>query len=305
VKGGEIDMIANGFGCVRGEKACDEIERDPEGRYSHAGDSMGAYLVRIRKTGLLSKEEEHALSRRVLMGDVLARGRMIEANLRLVVSIARRYIGRGLGIQDLIEEGNIGLIKAVERFRPTRGCRFSTYATYWIRQSMERAIANQSSTVRLPVHLGLDAWRLQKAERALRSELNKDPSITELSDRTGLSGRYVKRLTTISNKTISLEASRDEFDQPLIERLEDTVGRSPFEAMDRGERDKKMSEWFKLLEDNEREVLNLRFGLDGGDPLTLDAIGKRYGLTRERVRQIEARALGKMRAEAEKGDYLF
>lgn len=304
-------MLCNSGNCVevfeaRGlENAADRPGRAMETDGPGAGaDSISAYLSSLRKIPLLSADEEKTLSKGVLRGDDFARKRFIESNLRLVVSIARRYLMRGLPLQDLIEEGNIGLIKAVERFKPTKGCRFSTYATYWIRQSVERAIANQASTVRLPVHLGLDLWRVTKAERFLKSELNRAPSVNELSEKTGLSGRYVKKLTGINTKVYSIEASNDDFDKPLSERLEYSPEKSPFEIINSHEMGLKLDEWLKGLDANEREVLNLRFGLDGSDPETLDAVGKRYGITRERVRQIEARAINKMKKEADRSDVL-
>ncbi|MEK6531412.1 MAG: sigma-70 family RNA polymerase sigma factor [Deltaproteobacteria bacterium] len=300
-------MLCNTGNCV--EAVYDSgFEDAANGSLHEAGpsalstDSISAYLGSLRKIPLLSADEERTLSRGVLSGDNSARKRLIESNLRLVVSIARRYLMRGLPLQDLIEEGNIGLIKAVERFKPTKGCRFSTYATYWIRQSVERAIANQASTVRLPVHLGLDLWRVTKAERLLKSELNRTPSINELSEKTGLSGRYVKKLTGINTKVYSIEASNDDFDRPLSERLEDSPEKSPFEVVNSREMGLKLDGWLKGLDANEREVLNLRFGLDGGDPETLDAVGKRYGITRERVRQIESRAINKIKKSADRSD---
>ncbi len=300
----EAIMPYNTGNCVESYRGFeDEEDRSMQAIGQDAGtDSMSAYLANLRKVPLLSAEEERTLSKGVLRGDGAARKRLIESNLRLVVSIARRYLNRGLLLQDLIEEGNIGLIKAVERFSPAKGCRFSTYATYWIRQSVERAIANQASTVRLPVHLGLDLWRVSKAERLLKTELNRDPSVNELSEKTGLSGRYVKKLTGINTKVYSIEASNDGFDKPLSERLEYTPEKSPFELINSQEMGLKLDGWLKGLDANEREILNLRFGLDGANPETLDSVGKRYGITRERVRQIEARAISKMKKEADRTD---
>ncbi len=258
-------------------------------------DSVKAYFNGITKYPLLSPEEERVLARRIARGDREARKRMIEANLRLVVNIAKRYMHRGLPLQDLIEEGNIGLIKSVERFNEARGCKFSTYATYWIRQSVERAIANQASVVRLPIHVTTDLSRLVKATRELKSALGREPSVRELSERTGMSGRYVKKLTGIATKIYSLEATfSDDSDQTLLDRLEDENSPLPMEGIDAARRSELIEEWLERLDENEREIIRSRYGLDG-EPETLEKIGRRFGVTRERIRQIEVKALEKLK----------
>lgn len=271
-------------------------EGERQGPESGAMDSTRFYLNGIRKYPLLTQKEEKELARRISKGDKTARKRMIESNLRLVVSIAKRYPNRGLCFQDLIEEGNVGLIKAVERFRPSKGCRFSTYATYWIKQSVERAMANQAETVRLPVHVGIDLSKISKATRELTLAFNRQPTIDELSAKTGLSGRYVKKLSTIRSKSCSLDtALTDGSEQTLLEQLEDASLPTPMEMIDSVRRLAGVEKLLGMLDDNERVMLRLRFGFEQDEPHTLERIGKRFGVTRERARQIEVKALAKLR----------
>jgi len=275
-----------------------------EGERSLGASSLNSYFKDIRRIGLITGAEEKSLSRKIAKGDEDARSRMIEANLRLVVNIARRHLNRGLALQDLIEEGNIGLMKSVEKFKASKGCKFSTYATYWIRQSMERAIANQANTIRLPVHVTSDMAKIARAERELLTEESMTPSVKALAGRTGLPGRYVKRLSSISTKIYSLEASvNDDTDQALIDRLEDGTAPSPMAGVESIEAAARIREWLSGLDPGERRVITERFGLDGQEPRTLESVGREAGITRERVRQIEARALVKMRIMAESEDY--
>lgn len=262
-----------------------------------ASDSVTAYFHDLKQFPLLSLEEERALTKRVEAGDKTARKAMIEANLRLVVSIAKRYVSRGLPLQDLIEEGNIGLIKSVERFKPSIGCRFSTYATYWIRQAVERGLANQASTIRLPVHLSTDMLRLNKVARSLAITLQRDPTIAELAAACRLSGRYVKKLNSINQKVYSLDTftSSIDGDIPLSEKLPDETRLTPMEIIDEAARSDRIKQWLTLLDETEQTIIKMRFGFDNEDMHTLDSIGKLFGLTRERVRQLEARALAKLR----------
>lgn len=259
-------------------------------------DCVKMYFNGIKRFKLLTTEEEKTLATSIAKGDMAARRRMIETNLRLVVNIAKRYQNRGLPLQDLIEEGNIGLIKSVERFKATKECKFSTYATYWIKQAVERAIANQSGIVRLPIHVSADMSKIARATKELNLSLKREPSVSELSKRTGLSGRYVKKLSTISKKSYSLEAGfPDDSDQPFLERFEDERVVSPMDQIDESRRAKKISDWLSQLDPNESTILRLRFGLLNDEPQTLESIGEEFGVTRERVRQIEVKALDKLK----------
>jgi len=268
-----------------------------------SSDTVKLYFRGIRKYPLLTPDEEKALAERIAAGDEEARKKMIESNLRLVVNIAKRYLNRGLPLQDLIEEGNIGLIKSVERFKASKGCKFSTYATYWIKQSIERAITNQSGIVRLPIHVTADLSKLNRAARELKKDLSRQPTVPELSEKTGLSGRYVKKLNSIGKKTYSLDAQfPDDTDQTLMDRIEDDSLPAPMELVDSTRRTDKIKDWLELLDENESRILRLRFGLDDDEPRTLESIGRSFGVTRERVRQIEVKALDKLRKIASQTD---
>jgi len=272
---------------------------EPEGELPPSGDLIKLYLKGIRQYPLLTPEEEKSLSLRIARGDKSAREKMIEANLRLVVSIAKRYFGRGLSLQDLIEEGNIGLIRAVDRFRGSKGCKFSTYATYWIRQSVERAIINQSMVVRLPIHVSHDMSRMVRVTGELWRKLKREPTVSELSAGMGVSGRYLKKLSMVSRKTFSIDATLgDNTGETLLDRLEDESLSDSLDIMSEGERKKYLDGWLAELDKNERNIILLRFGL-AGEPQTLDKVGKKFGVTRERIRQIETRALGKLRKMSE------
>ena len=273
--------------------------RDEQGRETQPLqplDSINIYFREIKKYKLLKAEDEIELAKKVAKGDMGARNKMIEANLRLVVNISKKYMNRGLPFQDLIDEGNIGLIKAVERFKATMGCRFSTYATYWIRQTVERALANKGSMIRLPIHIVTDMSKMERAAREFRGLSNREPSQAELSEKTGLSGRYVKKLELISKRTLSLESTAHESsDQSLLESIEDDRTPQPMELIHEALVADRVSSWLGLLDENERKILTLRFGIGDYTPKTLEVIGRKFGVTRERVRQIEEKALGKLR----------
>ena len=261
-----------------------------------AADCVKLYFNGIKRFSLITSQEEKRLAGRIACGDHEARRKMIESNLRLVVNIAKRYLNRGLAFQDLIEEGNIGLIKSVEKFKATKDCKFSTYATYWIRQSVERAIVNQSGTVRLPIHVSADMGKIVRATRELSLSLKRSPNIAELSKKTGLSGRYVKKLSTIGKKCYSLESGfPEDSDQPLLERLKDEKAASPMDIIDSGRRNTRIRSWVNMLGESEQRILKMRFGLGSEEPQTLESIGRSFGVTRERVRQIEVKALGKLK----------
>ena len=272
-----------------------ETDKEPK----EVTDTIKAYFDGIKKYQLLTAEEEVSLSDRIARGDMDARTRMIESNLRLVVSIAKRYMNRGLPLQDLIEEGNIGLIKAVEKFDPSKGCRFSTYATYWIRQAVERSVMNQAAVVRLPIHVTNDLKRLARTKTIFMRERDREPTIAELAEELGVKEKYIKKLSTIQRHESSVDAAlSSETEETLLDRIEDKNTLGPVEMISDDTRGVQIRSWLERLEDNERDIVKLRFGLDG-ESETLDAIGTRFGVTRERIRQIELRAIKKLRAISE------
>lgn len=263
-------------------------------------DAIKLYLKDIQKKKLLTAEDERELADLISQGDDAARERMIESNLRLVVKIAKRYMNRGLPFLDLIEEGNLGLIKAVEKFKISKGCRFSTYATWWIRQSIERAIVNQSRTIRLPVHVADEINKLIKISRELGQRLKRDPEVEEIAEAMGTEVQHARRLMVLVKKTYSIEHPMGEGDDySLIDTIEDTKMVDPGTRIEDVDRFSHLLEWMDDLSANEREILALRFGLDDNDPQTLDTIGQLFGVTRERIRQIEAKSLAKLKKSLE------
>ena len=275
-----------------------EEEKDSADDYEDFSmDAIKLYLKDIQKTNLLTAEEERALARRIDDGDMAARDLMIESNLRLVVKIAKRYMNRGLPFLDLIEEGNLGLIKAVERFKLSKECRFSTYATWWIRQSIERALVNQSRTIRLPVHVSDDINKLIKISRELVRVYNREPQVAEVAEAMGVEPAYVRRLMVLLKKTYSIEHPMGEnSDYSLIDTIEDSTVVNPLELAEWLNKYQLIADLLATLNDNEKEIIALRFGLNDRDPQTLDTIGRQFGVTRERIRQIEAKSLDKLRA---------
>jgi len=268
-------------------------------------DSLRLYLWEIKRTKLLTADEERALAHRIAEGDMGARKRMIESNLRLVVKVAKRYVGQGLPLVDLIEEGNVGVIKAVEKFRPEKNCRFSTYATLWIRQSIERALASQTRTVRIPAHVTTDMKRVIRCSRQLSQRLGREPMIEEIADEIGAEPEYVQRLMMAVYKVVSIETPLgDEDDYHLTDVLKEEVP-EPAALIEQMELFRLVSTWLELLSPQEKNVVTLRFGLGDEEPMTLETIGHRYGVTRERIRQIESKALKRLRRVMEEKDYLL
>jgi len=259
-------------------------------------DSVRMYLKEIGQVPLLRAEEEVALAKRVEQGDVLASKQLAEANLRLVVSIAKKYIGRGLSLLDLIQEGNIGLMKAVEKFDWRRGFKFSTYATWWIRQAITRAIADQARTIRIPVHMVETMNRLARTQRQLVQELGREPTPEEIANEMELEVEKVNHILKISQETVSLEKSvGDEDDSLLGDFIQDEDSLTPEEASAYELLKGDVGGVLDLLAPREQKILKLRFGLDGEWAHTLEEVGKEFGVTRERIRQIEAKALMKLR----------
>lgn len=297
---------------VENEDQLEAVEKKPskkkkgaagEDYDTHSDDAIKHYLREIQRTTLLTAEQERELARRIAKGEMAARDKMIESNLRLVVKIAKRYMNRGLPFLDLIEEGNMGLIKAVERFKLSKGCRFSTYATWWIRQSIERALVNQSRTIRLPVHVSDDINKLVKISRELIHSLNREPKVEEISEAMGVEPAYVRRLMTLIKKTYSIEHPMGEnSDYSLMDTIEDANAVDPSALLEGLDKFDHINTWLETLSESEREILTLRFGLEDRDPQTLDTIGQRFGVTRERIRQIEAKSLEKLRRIMEEAE---
>ena len=270
----------------------------------HSVDPMTLYMREISRYDLLTAEEEINLARAIAKGSEPARQQMIQANLRLVVKIARRYMHRGMGLDDLIEEGNIGLMRAVEKFDDAHGCRFSTYATWWIRQSVERAIMNQARTIRLPVHIGKEYNAMMRAVGELRGELEREPTDQEVAVRMGKSEQRVHDLQGASQFTESADVLlHEEGDFTIYDVTEDQNAKLPEDQLDASIRADLLEQWLSQLPEKEREVVAMRFGLDGHQEVwTLEAIGRLMGVTRERIRQVQVGALQSLRKMMQKQD---
>ena len=254
------------------------------------------YLKEIGRVDLLSAEEEISLAERIEQGDEEAKRRLAEANLRLVVSIAKRYVGRGMLFLDLIQEGNMGLIKAVEKFDYRKGFKFSTYATWWIRQAITRAIADQARTIRIPVHMVETINKLIRVQRQLLQDLGREPSPEEIAEDMDLTPDKVREILKIAQEPVSLETPiGEEDDSHLGDFIEDQDATSPSEHAAYELLKEQLEDVLDTLTDREENVLRLRFGLDDGRTRTLEEVGKVFGVTRERIRQIEAKALRKLR----------
>ncbi len=259
-------------------------------------DPVRMYLKEIGKVPLLSAEEEIELAHRMENGDIEAKRRLAEANLRLVVSIAKRYVGRGMQFLDLIQEGNLGLIKAVEKFDYRRGFKFSTYATWWIRQAITRAIADQARTIRIPVHMVETINKLIRVSRQLLQELGREPQPDEIAKEIGMSVEKVREIMKISQEPVSLETPiGEEEDSHLGDFIPDDDAPAPAEAAAFTLLKEQLIDVLDTLTPREEKVLRLRFGLDDGRARTLEEVGKEFNVTRERIRQIEAKALRKLR----------
>ena len=259
-------------------------------------DPVRMYLKEIGQIKLLTMEEELELANRIIAGDETAKSVLAEANLRLVVSIAKRYVGRGMLFLDLIQEGNIGLMKAVEKFDVTKGYKFSTYATWWIRQAITRAIADQARTIRVPVHMVETINKLARIQRQLTLELNREPSEEELAKKMGTTPEKIRDIYKISQEPVSLETPiGEEDDSHLGDFIKDERNVSPEEYATNELLKDEISDVLLTLTEREEKVIRLRFGLDDGKSKTLEEVGQIFGVTRERIRQIEAKALRKLR----------
>jgi len=283
------------------------VERDPETERAPRNeldltvepslDSLRLYLRAIGRAQLLTAQQEVALARRIERGDMEAKQQMIEANLRLVVSIAKAYLGRGLTFLDLIQEGSIGLIRAVEKFDYRRGYKFSTYATWWIRQAVTRAVADKGRTIRIPVHMVERLNKVVHAERALLQRLGRDPTVAEVAAELGLTLQEVRDVQRMAQQPVSLEKPVGEDDDAQLgDLVEDQTAESPFEIAADRLRCENLRRALAALPEREREVIEMRFGLGGDRPYTLEEVGRAFNVTRERIRQIETHTLKKLEA---------
>ena len=283
------------------EEESEDLDSLTTGQYLDdvSDDSVRLYLREIGKIPLLSAEEEMALARRIIEGDKKAKDKMAEANMRLVVSIAKRYSGRGLDFLDLIQEGNTGLLRAVEKFDPDKGFKFSTYATWWIRQAITRAIADQARTIRIPVHMVETINKLLRTQRRMTQELNREPTIDELAKELDMEPEKIEYVIKIKQDISSLDAGvgRDgEDDDSVLQDFivdEDTV--SPEDSASNQLLKEQVQDILSSLSDREQKIVRMRFGLDNGKNHTLEEVGQEFAVTRERIRQIEAKALAKLR----------
>ena len=277
-----------------------EIQRELDVLSSLSNDGVSdpvrMYLKEIGRIPLLTREEEIRLAQRSEAGDEKAKSKLITANLRLVVSIAKKYIGRGMTFLDLIQEGNKGLIRAVEKYDWTKGFKFSTYATWWIRQAITRAIADQARTIRIPVHMVETINKLMRTARKLMQDLGREPTPEEIGTAMEMDPEKVREILKISQNTTSLETPiGDEEDSVLGDFISDDRQISPYEATSQQMLRDNIEEVLDALSDREAKVLRMRFGLNGGKAMTLEEVGQKFGVTRERIRQIEAKALRKLR----------
>jgi len=293
--GVEIDLLK--VLADREHQAEAEAEEKRDKKAAASNDVVRSYLKDIRRSQLLTFDQEQELGRRIQEGDEEARRQMIESNLRLVVSIGKRYVGRGLPFSDIIEEGNLGLMRAVEKFDYTKGFKLSTYASWWIRQSIERAIINQSKVIRLPVHVVERVNQYFKAVETLLQEHGEDPTTEQVAEALDKTVEEVETIQGLLQNTYSLDSPvGDQEDTALGDMIEDTRIAAPSSSAEGIIQRERIIRWLDVLKDKERQVIVYRFGLEGEEPKTLEQIGKIFGLTRERVRQIESAALTKLRA---------
>jgi RNA polymerase primary sigma factor len=296
-----IDIDEPAIEDLEEEEADDDVDLLSQEQYfdDASDDSVRLYLREIGKIPLLNAEEELALAKKVVSGDKKSKDKMAEANMRLVVSIAKRYSGRGLDFLDLIQEGNTGLLRAVEKFDPEKGFKFSTYATWWIRQAITRAIADQARTIRIPVHMVETINKLLRTQRRMTQELNREPTIEELGKELEMEPEKVEYVMKIKQDITSLDAGvgrdGDDEDSVLRDFIEDEDSATPEESAASQLLKEQVQAILSTLSDREQKIIKMRFGLENGKSHTLEEVGQEFAVTRERIRQIEAKALAKLR----------
>jgi RNA polymerase primary sigma factor len=297
-----VDVVAaDGVTAYKESKAAEENgngrkKQDLDLTVEPSLDSLRLYMRSIGSVDLLTKDEEVGLSKRIERGDMAAKRHMVEANLRLVVSIAKSYLGRGMSFLDLIQEGSLGLIRAVEKFDYRRGYKFSTYATWWIRQAVTRSLADKSRTIRIPVHMVEKLNRVVHVERSLVQDLGREPETHEIADELGWKAEDVRNVLRVSQLTVSLEKPiGEEEDSELGDLVADETTETPFETTSDTLQREDVQRALEVLPRRDREVLELRYGLDGHQPLTLEEVGDAFGVTRERIRQIENNTLKRLK----------
>ena len=293
----DLNLDHSGSGQAGSRRARKSVKDHRHGAFSDTDfDATRLYLSEIGFTPLLTAEEEVTFARRARRGDADARKRMIESNLRLVVKIARRYMNQGLALLDLIEEGNLGLIRAVEKFDPEKGFRFSTYATWWIRQTIERALMNQARTVRLPIHIIKEINVYMRAARKLAQTLDREPSSEDVAEMLDRPIESVKRMFGLNERVTSVDAPASrEAERPLLDTIPDEQNIDPSVLLQNDDVREHIDLWLKQLTEKQRSVVELRFGLHDREAATLEDVGMELGVTRERVRQIQIEALKRLR----------
>jgi RNA polymerase primary sigma factor len=272
------------------------IEAPEPGDEGASTDSVRTYLKEIGGVSLLSAKDEVRLAKLIEKGDQEAKNALIEANLRLVVSVAKRYMGRGLSLLDLVQEGNLGLIRAVEKFDYRKGFKFSTYATWWIRQAVSRAVADQARTIRIPVHMVDAINRVTRTQRALLQDLGRDPTPTEIGAELDVPAARVEELLKLARETVSLEAPMGDSDASLADFIEDDPTRQPEAIAAEKIMKEDLAKTLAGLPDRDRRIIELRYGLHGNEPMTLEQVGQEFGVTRERIRQMEIKTLRRLQA---------
>ncbi len=302
--GTAIPALAS-FGIVTEEFKSQSVEIE-DSQNEGTFDATRVYLNELGKSQLLTADEEKIYGKRVLRGDQEARKIMIESNLRLVVKISRRYLNRGLPLLDLIEEGNLGLIRAVEKFDPERGFRFSTYATWWIRQTIERAIMNQTRTIRLPIHIVKEMNGYLKAQRSLTQQLDHEPTAEEIAEYMDKPVNTVNKMLKLNERVTSVDVpGGKDFEKPLVDSISDEHSPSPTDILQENGIKDNITHWVHQLSEKQREVICRRYGLCGYENSTLEQVAQELGVTRERVRQIQMDALKRLKEILEVGGYSF